>query len=332
MGHAAKTDVLVLRNGDRITGEVMSLSRGKLDYKTDDAGRLTIEWVKVAHLTSSQVFEVEVASGVKYLGRLAAADVEGALVVEGVRVDTLAISSVVRMSELETAFLRRMRAHLDVGLTIAKANQATTFTMAGEALYRGSKYGGLLSFNSYVQGQESTATTTQNGISLQGIRFLPDRWSAFLVAQSAQNDELNLDLRVTVGGGMGRFLHQSNQSSVAAGAGLVVARERYAPDTEGSGVGDTTDTNVDVQLSAQWDTFRYDSPKLDVSTSLNLYPSLTTLGRVRGDFSLRLKYELFADFNVGLNLTDSFDSRPPEEDASHNDYIASFTIGWSYRR
>ena len=35
------------------------LSRGKLDYSTDDAGRLSIEWTKVAKVTSPNSFHIE---------------------------------------------------------------------------------------------------------------------------------------------------------------------------------------------------------------------------------------------------------------------------------
>ena len=35
---AQKTDSVWIRNGDRITGEVKSLSRGLLKYSTDDLG------------------------------------------------------------------------------------------------------------------------------------------------------------------------------------------------------------------------------------------------------------------------------------------------------
>ena len=34
--HAARTDILVMDNGDRITGEILSLQLGKLSFKTDN--------------------------------------------------------------------------------------------------------------------------------------------------------------------------------------------------------------------------------------------------------------------------------------------------------
>jgi len=49
---AAKTDIIVLRNGDRLTGEVTQMRQGKLQVKTDDAGTLSIEWDKIAAITT----------------------------------------------------------------------------------------------------------------------------------------------------------------------------------------------------------------------------------------------------------------------------------------
>ena len=35
-----KTDIVALANGDRITGEVSTLNRGRLEFKTDDEGTI----------------------------------------------------------------------------------------------------------------------------------------------------------------------------------------------------------------------------------------------------------------------------------------------------
>src|SRR6185436_15259639 len=61
--HAAKTDVVVLKNGDRITGEVKTLEQGRLKYSTDNAGTIYIEWEDIASLTASRIFEVETIDG-----------------------------------------------------------------------------------------------------------------------------------------------------------------------------------------------------------------------------------------------------------------------------
>src|SRR5262249_23926382 len=152
---AAKTDIIVLRNGDRITGEVKGLAHGKLDYSTDDAGRLSIEWDKVARVTSPNQFQLELGSGVMYFGRLGASNLDGFAVIYGVGADTLTVGSVVEISPIRAGFLQRLQSYLDVGFTLAKANRATTFSLSGAADYRGPQFGSQLKFDSYAQGQES---------------------------------------------------------------------------------------------------------------------------------------------------------------------------------
>jgi hypothetical protein len=47
--------------------------------------------------------------------------------------------------------------------------------------------------------------------------------------------------------------------------------------------------------------------------------------------TIRVTYEIFVNFNAGLNFTGRYDSRPPEGGVN-NDFNMSITPGWSYRR
>ncbi|HET8698831.1 MAG TPA: hypothetical protein VFO94_15185, partial [Gammaproteobacteria bacterium] len=67
--HAA-TDVVTMRNGDRLTGEIKSLDRGKLSFETDATNTIQIEWDHVAALTSLQNFEVTLDDGRIFFGSL----------------------------------------------------------------------------------------------------------------------------------------------------------------------------------------------------------------------------------------------------------------------
>jgi hypothetical protein len=324
---AEKTDLVILVNGDRITGEVKGMSYGKLDYSTDDAGRISIEWDKVASVTSPQFFQVELGSGTRYFGQLGPADRDGFLVVRNGRSDTLLIWGVVEISPINAGFLQRLQSYLDVGLTLAKANQATTFSLSGMAEYRGPQLGTQLKVDSYAQGQETVPTTTRNYARQSLSWYLPHRWSVVGLFQAEQNDELDLDHRYTGGFGMNRVLRQTNRMELSVGAGLVATQEQFS-----SEAGTTSDTSLEGLLVANWSAFRFDSPKLDFSTGLSLFPSFSQAGRVRGQLELRFKYELFKDFLAGILFTDTFDSQPPDENASENDYVTTLTIGWSYRR
>lgn len=63
-----KTDVVVLANGDRITGELKRLDRGRLEFNTDDAGTLYLEWDKLVSVVASGQVEVVTAVGRRFLG------------------------------------------------------------------------------------------------------------------------------------------------------------------------------------------------------------------------------------------------------------------------
>ena len=57
----AAADELQLRNGDRLTGDVVSLTAGALSFKTPH-GTLTIPWAEVTALTSTQTLRVTVGT------------------------------------------------------------------------------------------------------------------------------------------------------------------------------------------------------------------------------------------------------------------------------
>ncbi len=79
-----------------------------------------------------------------------------------------------------------------------------------------------------------------------------------------------------------------------------------------------------------WDWFRYDSPELDLSTSLQVIPSLTDTGRVRGELDVKLKWEMIEDLFWELDIYDSVDSRLVVTGAEKNDYGVITSLGWDF--
>jgi len=320
---AGKTDVVVLVNGDRITGEIKGMSRGQLDYKTDDAGRLSIKWTKIVEVTSTQRFEVETSQGRWHFGALMPLRDGEQGVIRLEDGDRFPIEEVVSLVPIADAFLNRLQSYLDIGTTVAKSNAATTLTADGFLQYRGEQAGASLAFDAYAQDAANSAMTSRDSLKLTGELYL-GRWTPKLWAQTEKNDELDLVQRLSLGTGASYAAVRSNSMELSAEAGLSGLREEYsdgAPALSLSGV-----------LSITWSAFRYDSPRLDAGVSVAAYPYLTDLGRVRVESSLRVKYEVVKDFNVGLSVSDTFDSRPPELAAAKNDYLLALTIGWSYRR
>ena len=317
-----KTDEVVLSNGDRNTCEIMGLARGKLDCKTEDAGRLSIEWLKVARVTSDFIYEVETSAGVKRYSALCAPDGDERGVVQLHDGTRIPVSEIVSLVPIDAGFFSRLSAYFDLGFTLAKANSASTLNADGFVGYRGERMGTSIQFNLYLQGTNRTPAATSATVQWLGDLYL-GRWTATVGAVAQENSELDLNLRLILLGGTRYSAIQTNLMDLMAGAGLAGIREQYT-------TGDPM-WYLAAYVAGSWSMFRYDSPKLDLGLDVAAYPYLTDFGRVLLQGSVRVTYEIFMDFNAGLNFTDTYDSRPPEGGVN-NDFNMSITIGWSYRR
>jgi len=174
---AQKADTVVLRNGDRIVGEIKYVDRGALSYKTDDMGTLAIKWDKIRRIISYRYFEVEVASGLVYFGQLLQSPYEGRLVVAvSPFSDTLQLREIVRVNPIGRSFLSRVDGHLSIGFTYQRANRLWNLSADFAADYRTRQWLTQLESNAYFQDEEGSSATSRSSLALQQQRFLAHRW------------------------------------------------------------------------------------------------------------------------------------------------------------
>lgn len=322
---AQRTDVVILYNGDRITGEIIKLERGILEYRTDDAGTIYIDWAKIDYISSKDQFDIEMETGIRYIGSIEMAEEEGKLIVvtSDLRFN-LDLISIVRIYPLEASLWKRLKGYLDVGLSYERAHHKVEWRLGGEVSYRGEKWVTKLSGDSYFIQQEGVARTSRNSVSLTTQRIMKNRWLGALVTSHEQNEELNLDYRALAGGGWGRYLVQDNRHLLIAYAGLSATREKYS---------DSEDITYSAEglLNVQYEAFKYDTPKLDFVTTLSVFPSLTAVGRVRTNFTARLSYEIFRDFYITIDGFYNYDTKPPGEGGRKHDYSVNSGISWRFR-
>jgi len=319
VAEAQKTDSVWIRNGDRITGEVKSLSRAKLKYSTDDLGTIYIEWDKVDRISSRATFEVQVTSGHKSYGSLRVGPT-GQVVVGP---DTLALVDIVAMLPLRQKLLDRVDGYVDLGFSLQKANKTLQLTSGAKVTYRGRRAETIVEATTFREDRDDASKTSRLSAGLTERLLVADRWSTGFAVDYERNDELDLAGRFTLLGFGARMLVRSNHEDFWATAGLVLTRERYFST-------DSASTGFEGLLGASFSAFRYDSPKLDASVTSQLYPSFTVSGRVRWQNDLRVSYELVKDFMLTVTLFDSFDSKPQSEGAPKNDYGTTLAISWSF--
>jgi hypothetical protein len=320
---AAKTDVVVLSNGDRLTGEVQQLERGRLRLKTDNLGTVEIEWDEVASVAATAPFDVDDLNGSRYMGSLVPGPAEGRLlVVWADRAQDVELSSIVRMRRLHTSFWRRLDGSLDLGASYTSASELSTLDFAGSLGVERPGYEVEIDASSTLTSQPGTDDTRRSNLSLGYARRFQNRWVALGQGQLEQNRELGFDLRSSLAAGGGRYLAQSRRDKLLAGAGLSVNRERP---TEGEET-----TNAEAMVLLNYDRFSYDFPNLDLSITAAGFTSLNESGRHRLELDVRLKRELVKDFYATLRGYESYDSRPATAGAPTDDYGVTFALGWSF--
>jgi hypothetical protein len=312
---APKTDVVEFLNGDRITCEIRKLDRGKLTVKTDGIGTISIEWDDVAFVTSPSSFDIELASGDRVFGSLAQGDTRTVDVMTMSGSERLSLGVIVRITPLGGTFWRRLDGAIDAGFNFTQANVQTQWTFHTEVDYRGRKWQTGLSGDSALTTREDADRQSRNTLILQTQRFLGPRWSGVGFAQFQQNEELSLDLRAVLGGGIMKVLTQSNNQMVTAIGGAAHTREQY----EGA-----DDENVGEAIAGlRWEWFTFDG------RSTNLNTSALSFSALRRDARLRLEVDTSFKSYWSINVFESYNSDPPD-DQKRNDFGVSATLGWSF--
>jgi hypothetical protein len=319
---AKKTDVVVLLNGDHLTGEVQQVERGRLSLKTDDLGTVEIEWDKVQSVTAAAPFDVDDLSGKRYMGSLQPGS-PGQLRIEWAgATEIVDLLSVVRMRRLNTSFWKRLDGSVDMGASYTSATSLFSLDLAATLGVERPGWEVRADASSTVTSQPGAEETRRNSLTLVYERRFEHRWVALVQGQLEQNRELGFDLRSSVTGGGGRYLAQSRRDKLLAGVGLSLNRERPVEGQE--------TTNVEATALLSYDRFSYDFPKVDVSVAVAGFASLNDGGRYRLELDAQLKRELVKDFYASLRGYESYDSRPATEGARTNDYGITFSLGWSF--
>ena len=317
---ATKTDVVELRNGDRITCEIRKLERGKLTVKTDGLGTIAIEWDDVERVSSKASYDVELESGLRLFGSLERSDADAVVVGAAPGGVRALLREVVRIAPVGGTFWRRLDGTIDAGFSFAQANVQTDWSLNTEVSYRSRRWLSKVEADSALTIREDADRQSRNTVNLESQRFLGHRWSALGFNQFQQNEELSLDLRALVGAGAERRLVQSNRTVLAAIGGAAWTNEQYS--------GEEAENVAEAVAGLTWDWFTFDGRSTNLDVSLVTYYGLNR-SRVRLELNTSFKSDIVGDLYWSINLFESYNSEPPASQ-KRSDFGISATVGWSF--
>ncbi len=227
-------DVVVLRNGDRLTGEIKGLQRGELKIKADYmAEAVRLDWARIERLESKSMFIISLVDGqilTNVLRLLPANSVAVANLVIGSSDKAFRVPQldVIRIVPAEPGFWKRLEGSIDFGFSFTSGNDQYQTQLTATTTYRTGDHSFTTSIDTAFSGQPEGTSTTRKQFTFDYRKQLTPRFFVGGIFELLQSDQQSLKLRTSVGGLVGRNLHRSERSRLSIFGGLVGTRENYS--------------------------------------------------------------------------------------------------------
>jgi hypothetical protein len=319
-----KSDVVTLRNGNNISGDIISLRFGILRVKTNDMSTLSIQWPSVRSIASKFSFAVEIRDGTKIYGPIVTST-DGAQLMIGSGDDrtTIPIGDVERIDQYSPNFWKRINGNLAVGFSYTKSSAISVGSVNLDTSYRSTGTDASLAFSSNSTKSTNGVTTNRDVLSTNVLFLRQSRNFWGLIGSAERDQELGIDARLVGGAVLGRRLVQAPHTELTGTIGLVGAQEWIA----GSSAARTSTEGV---IGGAWRVFKFTDPETTLHLDLAVFPGISDSGRYRATGNFSLTFKITGDFTVGLTGYLSYDNRPPEPTAQTSDYGLTFNLGYSF--
>jgi Protein of unknown function, DUF481 len=326
-----KSDVLVMNNGDRITCEIKGLDAGVLYVSFDYIkGTTEVDWLKVHHIQSKQLFLVKTQDGNAYIGTLSTAETEAArpihieIVESPENTVTVERRQVVDMFQTSDNFWHRLNGEINSGMTYSKANASRQYNFSSNADYPRERWTAGAAFTSTLTANTGATTSTLNNIQMYYRHLM--RWNNWFytgVGRLLQSAEQDIALQSTVGGGIGRYLKNTNHATIALYGGLAYQNARFTETATHQPIQNTAAALAAVSA----DLFKFNKTNLTVQGSV--LPSINQPGRVFGNINTTYYFKFWSNFTWNLSFYGNWDSEPPATFSGSN-YGTSAGLGWTF--
>jgi hypothetical protein len=310
----ATADVIVLKNGDRITAALVKKDGDRLTARSEFLGDINLPWSAVASIEVEEPVYVELMDGQKLNGTLdtESGEVRVATPVRQIRTSLpqiLAIRNGDEQRKFERLFapswFELWAGYFDIGFALARGNARTnTFSTAFEMIRP------TRTDKTRVYLNQIYSTATVDGIASATADAVRAGWAYnhdisgrtfFSFFNDYENNNFqNLDLRFVAGGGLGVHLIKSDRTILDVLGGASYNRENFSRElARNSG-------------EAYWgDDFRHAfNSTTSVTQSFRMFNNVTDAGAYRMNFDVGTATALRRWLSFHITGSDRFLSNP----------------------
>lgn len=318
----AQKDTVVVKQGDRLFGEVLSLDHNVLLFKTNySADAISLKWNEIAFMKAGAKFKVLDNNNQVFIGslRMDTAKHSSALTIIGA--DTsyqLKIADIQEFSKFDKRFFDRFKISADLGVIVTRANHSDQASLDLSAKYFAQRWEFDFDYSGYASTVDTIKTNRAN-LELSAKYNFPQNW--FLIARlnSFLSTEQRVDSRVNYLLGVGKYILRGRNINLWGYTGATYNREKF---TDISQPFKSAEAFVGLHFEA--------SPieRVSIVSDLITYPSLSDGGRLRLYSKTDAFFSFARHFRFGLGYILNTDNRPPVN-ASKTDFLFNAKLGWT---
>jgi putative salt-induced outer membrane protein YdiY len=333
----ALADVVTLKNGDRVTGTLVTVKGGNLELKSDVLGDLTIPMAQVTSFSIAKPAVVVVKDQAPVQGQLELDSSGNWKVTSNGKVQTVTAASAdlimpadayEKLVEHTATPWQDWKGTASLGYSLERGNQqtntfATTINAVRERpdtpIFERHWRTGFDLTTLLSHAEQGTAFVTSHTLSTD-VRpqylFSADNF-VFGLAEFDHLSTEGLYLRQTYGGGYGRDVIKNSRTTFSVLGGLTFVHEKFF-----NGAYDqTAQALVGEKLGMQI------TKRVRLDHDVNFYPNLSDSGEYRFDTATTLSAKLAGKFSLNSGVIDLYLSNPP---AGNKKNDIAFTTGIGY--
>ena len=324
-------DVIVMKNGDRFTCEIKGLSGGVLSVKLGYVdGAIAVQWSQIEHLESKRLFLVQTEGGAVYTGKLSTSGesddppIQIQVAAAPEREVEIAQHQIIRLTQTSEGFWRRFDGAVNTGILYSKGNESVQYNVSSQVAYNRERWSSQVSFNSTFASSSGSNFSTRNQTNLSTLKLL--RWNNWFYAGTAsflQSSVQEINLQTTLGGGVGRYIKNTNRASIYVLGGFGWQNVGYKQYIADQGTQNTAVGLVATEIKA----FQFKKTNLDISATV--LPAISGPGRVQFNSNAAYYIKIFSDLSWNFSFYGSWDSRPPVT-LPGSDYGTSSGLSWTF--
>jgi hypothetical protein len=322
------TDVIVMKNGDHLTGEIKGLNAGVLYVSMKYIlGTSSLQWSQVARLESKQLFLVKTEAGLVFTGTLSTVNRTGA---RPVTIEVAPISGkkveidrprIVTMDVTSSKFFQRFNGSINSGIIYSKGNESTQYSLGSQINYPRERWAAAASFNSTLAASTGASASARNQANLDAFRLLrSNNWFYEGLGIFLNSSEQGIGRQVTAGGAIGRYLKNTSHARISVFAGLAGQNTDYQQGIRGQ------NTTAGL-IAANIQFFRFNKTNLNVTSIL--LPAINQPGRVKFDMNATYYIKLIHNLSWNVSFYGDWDSQAPAG-LSGSDYGSNSGLSWTF--